>query len=739
MGFSVALAGNPNVGKTAVFNAMTGLALSTGNYAGVTVERRHGQCEIDGEVIEIIDMPGAYSLAARSPDEMVVADVLLGQQGLEAPVDALLAVVDASNLERNLYLVSQLAEFDKPLVLALNMMDIAARRGIIIDLAALSEGLGVPVVPICAHKELGIAKLKSTLASVLHEGAQAARPGCVFPKPQQAAVQGFVNELGKHRAALGRTVPRMEAFRVLVDEGGYAEQRLLKTLGAAFLSTIQDYRRRAVSEEQGKERTTGSLAATEAAIRYAWVSKVMRTSVHTPSPRPATHSDRLDDFLTHRVFGTVFFLLVMLTIFETIFSGALPVMQGVEALVGWLGNLVGSALPEGTLRSLLVDGIISGVGSVVVFLPQIILLSLFIAVLEDFGYMARAALLMDKLMSWCGLSGQSFIPMLTCFACAVPGIMATRTIHSRRDRFTTILVAPLMSCSARLLIYTVMIAALIPDRRLLGGLIGLQGLTLFALYFMGIALIGPVAWLLKQTVLKGDTPPFILEMPSYKTPQAKSVFKKVYRESREFLGRAGTLIFSVSVIVWALAYFPHSPEITQRYLQKRAAVTATLPQGHERDQALRALSHEQGGEQLRNSVLGRTGRLLAPAFHPLGWDWHIATAVIAALPAREIFISTLGTLFHLEAEDDSGAYQVLTEKLRTVQAPDGKPLFGVPLALSVIVFMALCCQCAATIFTIHRETGQWRWPLLAFSYMTALAYLGAFTVYHGATWLGWGG
>ena len=381
MHLAVALVGNPNVGKTAVFNALTGLALSTGNYAGVTVERRHGTLAVNGDVIEVIDMPGSYSLAARSPDEMIVADVLLGQQALEKPVEGLLAVVDASNLERNLYFVSQLLELEKPLVVALNMMDIAARRGIIIDIEALSQALGVPVVPICAHKELGISKLRDALTAMMHGKVPAAKAVCAFPKEQDEAVRFFLRELESRRGALGRSVPRLEAFRILVDEGGYAEQRLLHVMGEDFARVLKDFREDAL--QSGRSAAGASLAAVEASIRYTWVNDALKKSVHTPSPRVDSHSDRLDNFLTHRVFGTACFLGVMLGIFEAIFAGALPAMQAVEAVVGWLGGIAGAALPDGMLKSLVVDGIISGVGSVVVFLPQIILLSLFIAILEE--------------------------------------------------------------------------------------------------------------------------------------------------------------------------------------------------------------------------------------------------------------------------------------------------------------------------------------------------------------------
>ena len=727
---ALALVGNPNVGKTAVFNALTGLSHGTGNYPGVTVERKHGELRVHGIDAEIIDMPGSYSLAARSPDEMIVTDILLNQAPHEHPVIGLVVVVDASNLERNLYFVSQLLELGKPIIVALNMMDVAARLGMTIDLEVLSRAIGGPVVPLCAHKVKGIDALLREICHMVEGRIPPARPVCRFPESLCTAVDALTRELEQFKSALGRTAHRVESFRALVDEEGYAVKRLVRTLGPQCADLIRARRREAQSGEI-------TLAAMEARERYRWAEEVTRQALRQPLDRSVTGSDRLDDVLTHRVFGTLCFVAIMMLVFQSIYTGAVPAMHAVESVVGWVGAVVGGILPAGMLRSLVVDGIIGGVGSVVVFLPQILLLSLFIAILEDCGYMARAAFLMDKLMSWCGLSGQSFIPMLSCFACAVPGITATRVIHNRRDRFATILVAPLMSCSARLLVYTVMIAALIPERRLLGGIIGLQGLTLFCAYILGIAVTGPVAWIFKRTIFRGQKSPFILEMHSYKIPQVRSVIRKLYREGREFLVRAGTLIFSVSVIVWALAYFPHSATIDEEFQVQRAEILLHVPENPERDEALRELDHREASAHLRNSFLGRAGRIVEPAFRPMGWDWRIATAVIASFPAREVFIATLATILNLEYDDDS-AYQVLSQRLKAVERSDGEKLFNIPVGLSIIVFFALCCQCAATLFVIRRETAQWRWPLLTFAYMTTLAYLGALVTYQLALWAGGG-
>ncbi len=728
---TIALVGNPNVGKTAVFNALTGLNQSTGNYPGVTIDRKRGRVDTGAgnPPMTLVDLPGTYSLAAHAPDEMIVVDVLLDQQRGEEEIDGLLVVLDASNLERNLYLLSQLIELDKPLVIALNMMDIASRRAIQIDIPLLSRLLQTPVVPVCAHKGLGIAELRTALGQLAWGALEPPPVRATFPAEQQAALDQLQELLLNRRGQLGRNIPRLEAFRILVDEGGYAEQRVLKLFSKSFPTELQKLRHQA--------RTMGgNLAAQEARVRYGWVRGVLEQAVVFPPVRKRTRSEQIDNYLIHRVWGTLFFVGIMAVLFQCIFTWAVPVMELIESGIGSLGALLGAGMNEGMLRSLLVDGIIAGVGSVLVFLPQILILSFFIAVLEDFGYMARAAFLMDRLLGWCGLSGQSFLPMLSSFACAIPGILATRTIRDRRDRFTTILVAPLMSCSARLPVYTILIAAFVPAERYLSGLIGLQGLTLFFMYCLGVVVAVPASWILRKTLFRGDQPPFILEIPSYKIPQARTVFRKVYREGREFLVRAGTLILAVTIVVWALAYFPRSPEIAETFEAQRATIELVSATPEQRAEELRQVNFDESATYLRESYLGRAGRWIEPVFTPLGWDWRIATATIASFPAREIVIATLGTLFHLGSEVDEADRSLITT-LQDAKHPDGTPLFTFAVALSIMVFFALCCQCAATLAIIKRETRQWRWPLLCFTYMTVLAYVASWIMYNAAVGLGW--
>lgn len=731
MGTTVAVIGNPNVGKTTLFNALTGLSQVTGNYPGVTVERKVGKLRLNGATADLIDLPGTYSLAARSPDEMIVVDVLLGQQQGENPIDAVLAVVDATNLERNLYLVSQLRELGKPLVVALNMCDLAERRHIRLDEAQLARELGVPVVCVCAHKRIGIEKLRQALAAATHEQRPPNGVGPEFPEALVAEVDALKHALNDRKAELGRAVHRFEAFRLLIDRGGYVEQRL-RDVAPAVGELVEEHRRNIAS--------SGSLAALETRSRYRWIQHVVSAGVRRPPVRITTFSDKLDAVLTHKIYGAVIFALIMAVVFQAIYAWAEPLMQLTEAACAAVGGAAGAMLPEGVLRSLVVDGIVAGVGGVLVFLPQILILMLFIALLEDCGYMARAAFLMDKLLSRCGLSGQSFIPMLSSFACAIPGIMATRTIGNKRDRFTTILVAPLMSCSARLPVYTIMIAAFIPDRGLWRpeGVLNLQGLTLFAMYSLGIVVAVPVAWLLKRTLLRGETPAFLLELPSYKWPQFRTVCQKVYRQGKEFVTRAGTVILAISIIVWALAYFPRSAELSAKFDAERARLEASGLLADDRAAKLQEIDARESGAHLRNSYFGRMGLAIEPLVRPLGWDWRIGMATIASFPAREVVVATLGTIFYLGSEVDETS-ESLKSVLREAERPEGGRLFNIPVALSIMVFFALCCQCGATLAIIRRETRSIRWPVFTFAYMTTLAYAAALITYQTTMWLGWGG
>ncbi len=724
---TVAVIGNPNVGKTTLFNALTGLSHSTGNYPGVTVDRKVGAMRINDMTINLVDLPGTYSLAARSPDEMIVVDVLLGQQAGEQPIDAILAVVDATNLERNLYLVSQLREFNKPLVIALNMCDLADKRQFKIDTDTLSKELGATVVRICARSRIGLDELRGAIADVAEGEHANGVHSPSYPEELCREVAALEAELSTRKDTIGREIPKQEAFRLLLDRDGYIEKRLAH--GYPEITQLVETHRSRVAHN-------GSLAAIEAKSRYAWIRGIVAAGVRKPATRTRTTSDKIDAVLTHKLGGTIVFLLIMTVVFQAIYSWSGPLMDLIDGSIKGFGDWIGGELPEGMLQSLVVDGIVGGVGGVLVFLPQIVILMLFIALLEDCGYMARAAFLMDKLLSRCGLSGQSFIPMLSSFACAIPGIMATRTIGNRRDRITTILVAPLMSCSARLPVYTLLISTFIPAKTVLGFL-NLQGVVLFAMYCTGILVAIPVAWILKKTLLKGDTPPFLLELPTYKVPQWGVITRKVYGQGKEFIVRAGTIIFAVAVIVWALAYFPHADSITQRFEAERGQIEQSGLQGEELASAIQDADNAESSAHLRNSYFGRMGIAIEPAVRPLGWDWRIGMAAIASFPAREVIIATLGTIFSLGGDVDEES-ESLKEVLHTAERADGQPLFNIPVALSIMIFFALCCQCAATLAIIKRETNSYAWPAFTFAYMTTIAYVASLLVYQITMRLGWG-
>jgi ferrous iron transport protein B len=698
--------GNPNTGKTTLFNELTGYRQRVGNYPGVTVEKVTGALRGASRAVELIDLPGTYSLAARSADEMVVVDVLLGQEiGVPRP-DLIVAIVDASNLRRNLYLTSQLLELGLPVVVTLNMVDLAKRFGQHIDIPALSAGLGVPVVPVVANRGEGLDALRDQIVASLDVSPPERRP--MLPEVVLSAMDSLNGDFQS-------PPPQLEMLHVLIDEGGFAEQRFVRERDRNAAARLNEHRRRLVDAGI-------VLARVEADSRYRWIDSILDGVVRTADDAHAGWTDRIDGVLTHRVWGMLFFMVVMAAVFQSIYTWTGPFMDATESLFAWAGDGLGRLLPAGAFRSLVVNGIVAGVGAVMVFLPQILVLFLFLAILEDCGYMARAALLMDRVMSAFGLSGRSFIPLLSSFACAIPGIMATRTIEDRRDRIVTILIAPLMSCSARLPVYTLLIGAFVPATHYLGGWFGLQGLVLLAMYLVGIVVAVPVAWLLRQTVFRGPTDGFMMELPTYKWPSIRTVLYRMYDRGKAFVVRAGTIIFAVTIVVWGLAYYPRPASIHADFETRRIAIADDT-------EAAAHLDREEAGTYLRQSVLGRMGRAVEPAVKPLGWDWRIGMAAIASFPAREVIIGTLGTIFNLGQDIDADSVEMHGTLTSATWADDGRPLFNLAVALSVMVFFALCCQCGATLAIIRRETGTWRWPIFTFTYMTVLAYLGALATY----------
>lgn len=723
---TVALIGNPNTGKSTLFSALAGVRQRVGNYPGVTVEKKLGTAEFHGQAFTIVDLPGTYSLSPRSPDEMVAVDVLLGRQADTPPIDVVLCIVDASNLERNFYLVSQVLELGLPTVIALNMIDVAKTKGHELDWEKLTERLPVKCLPVQANRAVGIVELKRALveAAGRKDGSAPNHAPSPFPAKFVAEVE---NLQAKVRSIGDVALPRYLVERLLLDTSGYLAKAGLQGVDEELLAEVQAARGRLAAEGL-------PVPAVESIARYGWATQLLDGVVTRPSKRPVTMSDRIDSWLTHRFFGTLAFVAVMLVMFQAVFFVAGPASAVIDWLNATLSEFVIRMVPEGAMRSLLTTGVIGGVGGVLVFVPQIFTLFFFIAILEDCGYMARAAYLMDKLMSRIGLSGKSFIPLLSSFACAVPGIMATRVIENRRDRLVTILVAPLMSCSARLPVYTLLIGSFVPNRTWQLGSLSipwLQGLVMFAMYAVGTIAGIAAAFVLKRTILRGPTPPFVMELPSYKMPGISIVLMRMLEQGWSFVYRAGTLILCVSIVVWGLCYWPRdSRQLDQALVAKQAELVQKAEGGDQKAvEELAEVENEIAGQYLATSYLGRMGKVIEPVVRPLGWDWRIGCAAIASFPAREVVVATLGVIYNLGEEQDETSADLKERLQNATWDGTNRKVFNLPVALSVMVFFALCAQCASTLAVIRRETGNWWWPAFTFVYMTGLAYVGAWLTY----------
>jgi len=726
----VVLTGNPNSGKTTLFNALTGLRAKVGNYAGVTVERKEGRLlgappELGARVL---DLPGTYSLSPQSLDEQVSRDVLLHRLP-ELPAPALVVVVvDASNLQRNLYYTTQVVELGYPTLVALNMVDVAENNGHHIDSAKLAAELGVPVVPVVASEGRGVPELRQHLVAMLREPPTTRpRQFCELPAAlkQEADAIAILLARATHE---GQSSPGAEALLILSNE------KALASSTAHYPAAVQE----AVNSARQRLESAG-IDWRGAVIegRYARVAGIQREATTELAPPGETFSDKLDRVLTHKVWGTLIFVGIMMLMFQSIFTFARLPMDALQYGVDTLGNFVSHLIPPGDLNSLLADGVIAGVGAVVVFLPQILLLFLFIGFLEDTGYMARAAFLMDRLMSKVGLHGKSFIPMLSSFACAIPGIMATRTIESPKDRMVTILVAPLMSCSARLPVYTLLIGACVPNITVLG-VLKLTGLTMLAMYLLGIVVALFMAWLFKKTLLKGEPPLLIMELPPYKRPLLRVVIRHMWDRSKLFLRRAGTVILGINILLWFLATYPHSSEITKEYAGRRVAAQTATNGGQALQEQLKAIDNEEAGAKLRNSFAGHLGRLIEPVIAPLGFDWKMGIGIVSSFAAREVFVSTMATVYNVGSYDRTEtSLSSLAKTLRVQRRPDGSAVYTSLTGVTLMVFYVFALQCVSTVAVVRRETNSWKWPLFQWLYMGVLAWCLAFITWHGGHLLGW--
>jgi ferrous iron transport protein B len=722
----VALAGNPNTGKSTLFNRLTGMSAKVGNYPGVTVEREVGELVLPrAGAVELSDVPGTYSLTARSAEEHIAIQAICGLHPLERP-DAVLLVVDATQLTRNLYLALQVIEADLPVVIALNMIDVVRWTGLEVDVAALARELGVPVVPISAQQNDNLDAVRRALDDVL-SSPRLGRPGPRWipsDGPQLEDVRAVAAEIPSEWH--GGEVARRDALALWAllsldehDEIAGAPPALRETVLARRRAAI------ALGREIEAEIIRG---------RYAWIDARAARFVREPDvPKPSL-TDRVDRVLLHPAAGFAIFLALMGLVFQSLFSWADPAIGAIESLFGALKSALVAHLPAGVVTDFLINGVIEGVGSVVVFLPQIVLLFLFVGVMEDSGYMARVAFLMDRLMKAIGLHGRAFVPMMSGFACAVPAILATRTMERQRDRLLTMMVVPLMTCSARLPVYSLLIAALFPPSRVFG-VVPVQGLLMVAMYVFSTALALGVAAVLGRTLIRGRALPLLMEMPPYRRPLWSSLGANVWRKSRMFLTEAGTVILACTVIMWGLLSFPKSASTRALFDGERARAENELPAGEARDARLAELANAQAGEELRASFGGRIGHALEPAIAPLGFDWKIGVGLLGAFAAREVFVSTMGVVYGMG--DDVDDHSVgLRQRIRDESRSDGAPVYTPLVGLSLMVFFAIACQCMSTLAVVRRETRSWRWPVFLFAYTLTLAWLASFAVFQGGKLLG---
>ena len=726
----VLLAGNPNAGKTTLFNRLTGSSARVGNYPGVTVECSAGTLRCDDTLsVELVDLPGTYSLSARSPEERVAVDALFARG--EAAPTAVVVVVDALALTRNLYLALQIIETGLPVVLALNMMDAAREASLSIDASALGTALGVTVVPVSAARREGLEALTTAIGRAVH-AARASDPRETPRRVPRVAYPAAVEE------AVRSVLPSVPALNSDADPNAQRALALwaLLSLGDDELVGIPRELRDACDGARARaEESATDLDQAVIAARYAFLERLVSEAVARPTDRGRTFTDKLDAVLLHRVSGLLVFVAVMYVVFEMLFSWSEPLMGLIETAVTATQSLVHGTLPDGALRDLLEDGVIAGVGNVIVFVPQIGLLFLMLGFLEDSGYLARVAFMIVRVMARVGLHGKAFVPLLGGFACAVPAVMATRTIETRRDRIATMLALPLMSCSARLPVYVLVIATVFAGEERVGGVFSVGAVVLLTMYVVSAIATLIAAAVLRRTALKGPRPALVLELPPYRRPEWRTLLRSTWERVRAFIVDAGTIILALSIVLWALLTYPKSDEVHARYEAQRTEL-ASVADDEARERQLSELDSAEAGEQIRVSVAGRLGTAMEPVLTPLGFDWRIGVGIIGAFAARELFVSTLAQVFGISAGDDDPT--PVREALATATHRDGRKLMTPLAGVSLMLFFVFACQCMSTIAVVKRESGSWKWPLLMFAYMTVVAYVVSLAVYQLGSALGWG-
>lgn len=694
----IALVGNPNSGKSSLFNQLTGLNQKIGNFPGVTVDRKSGYCHLlNGTVAEIIDLPGIYSIYPRSIDERIVSEILLDHHSKTTP-DKVVVIADATNLKRSLLLLTQIVDLGLPTILAVNMMDLAARAGVSYDLKALSSKLGVPVVPINARNGVGMEELKRVIAT----------SGMATPRPVFRIWNEATEPVKSVRSLLG------------VDNDYEAYQFLEQPYSLNFLSA----EKRAVLEDVRSRYNffPGKYQGAETIQRYSIIQQILNdVTIRPGDQRWKQYSSRLDSILLHKVWGYVIFFALLFLIFQSIFAWAEIPMDMIDSLFARLSSYLGSALPEGRLTSLLAEGIVPGIGGILIFIPQIAILFAFISILEESGYMSRVVFMMDKIMRKFGLNGKSVVPLMSGVACAIPAIMATRTIDNWKERTITILVTPLMSCSARLPVFTILIALIVPGERVLG-FFNLQGLALMGMYLLGFVAAIASASVMKLLIRVRERSYLIMEMPAYRIPKWSNVGYTIIEKTKAFVFEAGKVIISISIILWVLASYGPGDRFrnAEQYVSREVAG---------QDLSAEALENRIAAYRLEHSYAGIIGKWLEPAIRPLGYDWKIGIALITSFAAREVFVGTIATIYSIGTVDDDDT-DTIRERLRQEKNPEtGGRRFTPAVGFSLLVFYAFAMQCMSTLAVVYRETKGWKWPLIQLLYMTALAYLSALVVY----------